>query len=123
MHQHILRWVVLCTLVCAVPSLAAPQTPQLGAIHFPTSGSPETQSHFLRGVAALHNFMCAEAAEAFQKAQRIDPTFAMAYCGEVMTSNTPLWGCTDSYHPLRVRRTLTASPAKLAGPLRCAALS
>jgi tetratricopeptide (TPR) repeat protein len=66
--------------------------PTLGHIDFPTSGSPKAQRHFLRGVLLLHNFEYDDAQVAFQKAQKIDPDFAMAYWGEAMTLNHPLWG-------------------------------
>jgi tetratricopeptide (TPR) repeat protein len=42
-------------------------------------------------VAALHSFWYDEAAEAFRMAQKADPDFAMAYWGEAMTYNHPLW--------------------------------
>lgn len=66
--------------------------PSLGEIHFPTSGSPKAQRHFLRGALLLHNFEYDDAQAAFQKAQNIDPDYAMAYWGEAMTLNHPLWG-------------------------------
>jgi tetratricopeptide (TPR) repeat protein len=67
----------------------------LGAIEFPNSGKLEAQEEFLRGVKALHNFWYEEATEAFQKAQEIDPGFALAYWGEAMTYNHPLWSEQD----------------------------
>ena len=66
--------------------------PMLGEIHFPTSGSPKAQRHFLRGVLLLHNFEYDDAQVAFQRAQKIDHDFVMAYWGEAMTFNHPLWG-------------------------------
>lgn len=66
-------------------------TEEWGRVVFPTSGAPEAQPHFVRGVAVLHNFAYEEAVEAFQKAQRIDPAFAMAYWGEAMAYNQTLW--------------------------------
>jgi tetratricopeptide (TPR) repeat protein len=65
--------------------------PELGTIHFPTSGSPKAQPHFLRGVLLLHSFEYDDAQVAFQEAQKVDPDFAMAYWGEAMTLNHPLW--------------------------------
>lgn len=69
-----------------------PSTVGLGHIEFPTSGAPEAQPWFLRGTLLLHNFQYDDAKEAFQQAQRMDPNFAMAYWGEAMTENHPLWG-------------------------------
>ena len=63
----------------------------LGKISFPTSGSPEAQPWFLRGVLLLHNFQYDDAKEAFRKSQEIHPGFAMAYWGEAMTENHTMW--------------------------------
>ena len=63
----------------------------LGDVDFPTSGSREAQAHFLRGVAAMHSFWYEEALEAFQAAAAIQPDFAMAYWGEAMAHNHPVW--------------------------------
>lgn len=71
------------------------QDSQLGRVEFPTSGSPQAQSHFLRGLAALHSFWYEEAAEAFREASKLDPDFAMAYWGEAMSYNHPLWSEQD----------------------------
>jgi len=64
---------------------------RLGTIAFPNSGKAEAQAAFLRGVALLHNFAYPQAAKAFQEAEAIDPNFALAYWGEAMTHNHPLW--------------------------------
>ena len=63
----------------------------LGRIDFPTSGSPAAQAHFLRGALLLHSFEFDDAADEFREAERIEPGFAMAYWGEAMTYNHPLW--------------------------------
>ena len=75
---------------------AAGQTSSLGSIDFPTSGSPEAQKHFLRGVAALHSFWFEEALEAFRAATKADANFAMGYWGEAMAHNHPLWAEQDA---------------------------
>lgn len=67
----------------------------LGTVNFPNSGAKAAQQAFLQGVAALHNFFYDEAAEYFQEAQKIDPNFALAYWGEAMTYNHPLWSQQD----------------------------
>ncbi len=69
-----------------------PSTAGLGVIEFPTSGTPEAQPWFHRGVLLLHNFQYDDAKEAFRQAQQLDPAFTMAYWGEAMTENHPLWG-------------------------------
>jgi tetratricopeptide (TPR) repeat protein len=63
----------------------------LGRITFPTSGSASAQPHFIRGVLLLHSFEYDEAISEFRDAQRIDPAFAMAYWGEAMCYDQPLW--------------------------------
>src|SRR5262245_28769040 len=76
-------------------ALAHGQSPQLGTITFPTSGSAAAQPLFIEGVKELHSFQFDEAAEAFQKAQKSDPGFALAYWGEAMSYNHPLWAQVD----------------------------
>ncbi|NNL66902.1 MAG: hypothetical protein HKP30_11705, partial [Myxococcales bacterium] len=63
----------------------------LGEIDFPNSGAPEAQADFIEGVLYLHNFEYEDAREAFVRAREIDPGFAMAYWGEAMTHNHPIW--------------------------------
>ena len=66
---------------------------KLGTVQFPTSArSDDAQAHFLRGVAALHSFWYPVALDEFRAAAELDPDFAMAYWGEAMTHNHPLWG-------------------------------
>src|SRR3982750_1859370 len=64
---------------------------KVGEGAFANSGSPAAQEPFLRGLALLHNFEYPDAAEQFRKAQAIDPEFAMAFWGEAMTANHPVW--------------------------------
>ena len=68
---------------------------QLEHIDFPTSGTAAAQPMFIEGVQDLYNFEFDEAALAFQKAEAIDPSFAMAYWGEAMSYNHPLWAELD----------------------------
>lgn len=63
----------------------------LGSIEFPTSVLGEARQEFLTGVLALHSFWYPEARDHFQKARELDPAFAMAYWGEAMTHDHPLW--------------------------------
>ena len=67
------------------------QSEGLGRIDFPTSGSPEAQEHFLRGVLFLHSFEYDDARQQFQIARKIAPGFAMAAWGEAMSYNEPIW--------------------------------
>lgn len=68
---------------------------ELGTITFPNSGAAAAQPTFIEGVKELHSFQFDEAAVAFQKAQQLDPGFALAYWGEAMSYNHPLWAQVD----------------------------
>jgi tetratricopeptide (TPR) repeat protein len=83
---------LLIGVVCAA---AAPSAQELGTISFPTSGAPSAQPAFLEGVKALHSFQFDEAADAFRRAQKVDPDFALAFWGEAMSHNHPLWAQQD----------------------------
>jgi tetratricopeptide (TPR) repeat protein len=64
----------------------------LGEIDFPTSTASEAaQKAFTEGVLLLHLFEYPFARERFLQAQQLDPAFAMAYWGEAMTHNHPIW--------------------------------
>ena len=63
----------------------------VGQVAFANSGAPNAQAAFLRGLAQLHNFEYPRAIAAFQEAQKADPGFAMAYWGEAMAYNHPVW--------------------------------
>jgi tetratricopeptide (TPR) repeat protein len=70
-------------------ALAAQPLPK--PVGFPTSGSAQAQADFLQGVTALHHFEYEEANEAFIRARKADPNFAMAYWGEAMSYHQTLW--------------------------------
>src|ERR1044071_6963471 len=89
-----LRSTILVVFLIATVTVNA-QESQLGKVEFPTSGSPQAQSHFLRGLAALHSFWYEEALEAFQESTKADPDFMMGYWGEAMAQNHPLWSEQD----------------------------
>jgi tetratricopeptide (TPR) repeat protein len=66
--------------------------PTLGALHFPTSTRvPAAQAAFERGLLWWHLFEYPHAAAEFQRAQQLDPGFALAYWGEAMTYTHALW--------------------------------
>lgn len=98
-----MRSVLLLVLALLLTESAAAQT--LGETDFPTSGAPEAQEPFLRGLLLLHSFEYDDAREAFQQARQIDPDFAMAAWGEAMTHNHPVW----------MRQDLDAARAALEG--------
>jgi tetratricopeptide (TPR) repeat protein len=90
------RGALLLALALTPAFTAKAQTAGLGSVSFPTSGAPKAQPAFLRGLALLHSFEYDDAADAFREAQRLDPSFAMAYWGEALTYDHPLWGEHDS---------------------------
>jgi tetratricopeptide (TPR) repeat protein len=96
-------------LVIAASVLAG--TPVLGHITFPTSGSSRAQPAFLRGVLLLHSFEYDDAIGAFREAQSLDPGFAMAYWGEAMCYNQPLWRHEDLAKARETLARLAPTPA------------
>ncbi|MCG8309581.1 MAG: hypothetical protein MI975_19450 [Cytophagales bacterium] len=64
---------------------------KLGTINFEASGDEVAQPYFMKGMLLLHNFEYADAAEEFEMAQLLDPNFVMAYWGEAMCYNEPVW--------------------------------
>jgi tetratricopeptide (TPR) repeat protein len=63
----------------------------LGVIEFPNSGSSDAQKAFISGVLLLHSFEYDAARKSFIEAQQIDKDFALAYWGEAMTYDHPIW--------------------------------
>ncbi len=70
--------------------------PVLGTISFPTKANPASHAAFIRGVLLMHNFHYPEAAEEFEKAEKLDPTDVMGYWGEAMTYSHPVWNEQDT---------------------------
>ena len=103
---------VVVALLLATPATA--QFAEVGSLDFPTSTqSEEAQTHFLRGVAILHSFGWKQAIEQFQAAQAADPDFALAYWGETLSYNHPLFGGgpnLDEENPRAVLARLGATP-------------
>ncbi|HSF42938.1 MAG TPA: hypothetical protein VLT87_24260 [Thermoanaerobaculia bacterium] len=111
MRSTRLRLLPILLAALAVPAHAASE---LGSVDFPTSGSPAAQAHFLSGVAALHSFFYDEAADLFREAQKADPGFALAYWGEAMTYNHPIWSEQDRDAALAALARLAPTPAERA---------
>jgi tetratricopeptide (TPR) repeat protein len=88
--QKPLRALLMIHLCFSTVALAI-EVPNLGRLDFPNSGAAEAQEAFARGVLQLHNFEFDDSHEAFVEARTIDPDFALAYWGEAMTFNHPLW--------------------------------
>ena len=86
----------ICACTIAVVLSTPIHSQELGTITFPTSGAAAAQPAFLEGVKSLHSFQFDEAAAACQRAQKTDPSFAMAYWCEAMSHNHPLWAQQDT---------------------------
>jgi tetratricopeptide (TPR) repeat protein len=96
--------------MATAPPSARAQTTGVGDVSFPNSGAPAAQESFLAGLAQLHNFEYDASAELFRKAQQIDPGFALAYWGEAMTYNHPVWMQHDRDAARAVLARLAPSP-------------
>jgi tetratricopeptide (TPR) repeat protein len=92
----------------------APASKELGTINFPTSAKPAAQAAFLTGVKGLYNFEFDIAGEAFREAQKADRGFALAYWGEAMSYNHPLWAQQDLAAARRVLERLAPTAAERA---------
>ncbi len=99
------RLLTLILLLTATGTFAS----NVGQVNLPNSGSAEAQADFLRGLAQLHNFEFHSAAEDFRQAQKTDPDFALAYWGEAMTYNHPLWAQQDTEAGRNALHRLAAS--------------
>jgi hypothetical protein len=107
------RIYIAMLVVWITASLAQSNAPQeIGGVGFANSGAAAAQSEFLRGLAQLHNFEYDDAAAHFRSAQKIDPSFAMAYWGEAMTKNHGIWHEQDLRAAREVLSRLGATPAE-----------
>ena len=77
--------VITSILTCPVYSQ------QYGSTDFHASGDPEAHALFIRGLVMLHNFEYEDAREVFRQVRGLDPDFVMAYWGEALTHEHPLW--------------------------------
>ncbi len=90
------RKLVFLLLVFSCVSLWADQPrtvagEKLGTVDFPVSCAASQQAAFNRGVALLHDFWYDRAEEQFKAIATADPTCAMAYWGEAMTTWHQIW--------------------------------
>ncbi len=102
-----IRWIAPALFAVAGGLLG--ETGELGRIDFPTSGSPAAQERFVRGVLLLHSFEYDDAAEEFQAAESAEPGFVMAYWGEAMTANHPIWMQRDAAKARAILQKLGAT--------------
>jgi tetratricopeptide (TPR) repeat protein len=103
---------LILLLVCCRSALAQQE---FGEVAFVNSGPVAAQKDFLLGLALLHNFEYDDGAEHFRKAQQIAPDFALAYWGEAMTQNHPVWHEEDVTAAREILKRLAPTPeARLA---------
>ena len=101
----------LAAIIAALAGTLAAQTPPrpitisgLGTVTFPVStGSAAAESAFVKGVLLLHLFEYEEAEAQFHAAQTLDSGMALAYWGEAMTHDHPVW---DEEDPAAARAAL-----------------
>jgi hypothetical protein len=85
----VLSGIIFCGFISLIH--AAAQEYHLGKINFQATGEEVAQPYFVKGMLLLHNFEYADAAQEFEMAQLLDPNLVMAYWGEAMCYNRPLW--------------------------------
>lgn len=110
MQYRTLGFLMVSLALARGPALSA-QSAALGHTTFENSGAAAAQRPFLDGVLLLHSFEYGRAAEQFREAQRIDASFALAYWGEAMTYNHPVWFEQDAEGARAVLRRLAPTPA------------
>ena len=96
-------------LIAAASFSVAAEHESVGSFDFPSSANAEAQVHFELGVGYLHSFGFAQAQEEFQRAQALDPDFALAYWGETFTYNHPFIGEWDAQSPKAALNRLAAT--------------
>ena len=75
-----------------------------------TAAGPSHASPYAEGLYLLHNFEYDRAAAAFRRAQAEDPANVMAYWGEALTYNHPLWAYQDPDQARAVLARLSPTP-------------
>jgi len=105
---RILRVAIVLAAFSAAALAQPAQTPR---ISFPTSQDGAAQSAFIRGIIDLHNFEYDEAILAFREAQKLAPSFAMAYWGEALSYTQPLWYHEELARAREVLARLGRTPA------------
>lgn len=78
-------------ILLTISSNARAQDARLGHINFKYSGAEVAMPYFEKGLLLLHNFEYDEAVQEFEMAQLLDPNLVMAFWGETMCYNQPLW--------------------------------
>jgi len=106
----ILLSLILFTFFACKPGTKNSESKELGDISLEVTGKPEAQNAFKEGLLLMHSFEFKDAAIKFKEAQKIDPDFAMAYWGEAMSHNHPLWREQDKDEALEILKKLGETP-------------
>lgn len=101
-----------CLLLAAAPGAEAgggpgSETPALGQLDFPISGSPECQRLFQQGMLELHSFQYDQAHASFARALGADAGCAMAAWGDAMAYEHPIWAQRDRTKALAALARIT----------------
>jgi Tfp pilus assembly protein PilF len=91
------KWLAPFAFLVSLLPLASAQT-QLGKVNFPTSCSAQAQPVLEKGLAQLHSFQYMEARQAFEDAEKLDKSCAMAHWGHAMAFYQQLWDFPDEKH-------------------------
>lgn len=105
---YILLFILLIS--CKQKTVQQDDVIELGEISIEVTAKEEAKGAFTDGLLLMHSFEFKDAAAKFKQAQEIDPDFAMAYWGEAMTHNHPLWREQDKEDALEILSRLGASP-------------
>jgi tetratricopeptide (TPR) repeat protein len=103
--------VIALTISLLLAGSQASAASKYGHVDFANSGAAAAQADFLTGLALLHDFEYSAAADAFRRAEAVDPGFAMAYWGEAMTFNHPIWMQQDPKAAQAALSKLAPTPA------------
>lgn len=107
-----MKIIFILLLAFYIANLAStpPVMPEVRSI-FGTTGNAEAREYFEQGLLLLHNFEYPDAADLFRKAQAKDPDFALAYWGEAMTCNHPVWLSQDTEDARAILNSYRAASA------------
>jgi tetratricopeptide (TPR) repeat protein len=100
----------LASFLLLLASTAILAQQDFGEVAFANSGPASAQADFLLGLAQLHNFEYDDAAEHFRSVQKVAPDFALAYWGEAMTQNHPVWHEEDVNAAWEILKRLAPTP-------------
>jgi tetratricopeptide (TPR) repeat protein len=86
--KTILTFIMVCILSDQTTSIPARTSDYVPVTSLPGT---DAQADYDRALLLLHNFEYPDARDLFREAQKKKPSFALAYWGEAMTFNHPVW--------------------------------